>query len=79
MSASQIVSCDASTSTGKAWLKVSPSGTASKRLVYSEPHEKIAAALQREKNIKHWSREWKIDLIIKTNPVWRDLYDEIVR
>ena len=35
-----------------------------KMLVYFEPHTTIAAALQREKNIKHWSREWKIDLIV---------------
>ncbi|MDU6139494.1 MAG: GIY-YIG nuclease family protein, partial [Bradyrhizobium sp.] len=28
---------------------------------------------------KHWSREWKIDLIVASNPDWRDLYDEIVR
>ena len=34
-----------------------------KTLVYFEAHETIAAALQREKNIKHWSREWEIDLI----------------
>ena len=47
--------------------------------VYFEPHDTIEAALQREKNIKHWSREWKIDLIIKDNPDWRDLCDEIVR
>jgi len=47
--------------------------------VYFEAHETIASALQREKNIKHWSREWKIDLIIAGNPDWRDLYDEIVR
>jgi putative endonuclease len=32
-----------------------------KTLVYFEPHDAIATALQREKNIKHWSREWKID------------------
>jgi putative endonuclease len=44
-----------------------------------EPHETIAAALQREKNIKHWSREWKIDLIVASNPDWRDLYEDIVR
>jgi len=49
------------------------------RLVYFEAHETIAEALQREKNIKHWSREWKIDLILSTNPGWRDLYDDIVR
>ncbi|CCD96824.1 putative Excinuclease ABC, C subunit, N-terminal [Bradyrhizobium sp. ORS 375] len=50
-----------------------------KRLVYFEAHETTAGALQREKNIKHWSREWKIDLIVGNNPDWRDLYDEIVR
>jgi putative endonuclease len=50
-----------------------------KMLVYFEAHEMISAALQREKNIKHWSREWKIDLIVASNPDWRDLYEEIVR
>jgi putative endonuclease len=50
-----------------------------KTLVYFEAHDTIAGALQREKNMKHWSREWKIDLIAKNNPDWRDLYDEIVR
>jgi putative endonuclease len=50
-----------------------------KMLVYLETHDTIEAALQREKNIKHWSREWKIDLIVASNPDWRDLYDEIVR
>ena len=39
-----------------------------KTLVYFEVHDTIAAALQREKNIKHWSREWKIDLIVANNP-----------
>jgi putative endonuclease len=50
-----------------------------KTLVYFEPHETIATPLQREKNIKHWSREWKIDLIVAGNPDWCDLYEEIVR
>ena len=48
-----------------------------KRLVWYETHESTIAAIQREKNIKHWSREWKIDLIVSMNPDWRDLYDEI--
>ena len=39
-----------------------------KTLVYCEAHETIEAALQREKNLKHWSREWKIDLIVAGNP-----------
>jgi len=50
-----------------------------KKLVYYEPHETAIAAIQREKNIKHWPREWKIDLIVAKNPGWRDLYDEIVQ
>lgn len=49
-----------------------------KRLVYFEPHESILAAIQREKNIKHWSREWKVDLIVRDNRDWRDLYDDII-
>jgi putative endonuclease len=49
-----------------------------KSLVYFEQHDTALAAIQREKNIKHWSREWKIDLIISMNPARRDLYDEII-
>jgi putative endonuclease len=49
-----------------------------KRLVYFEPHDSIIAAIQREKNIKHWSRDWKISLIVRDNPNWNDLYDQIV-
>jgi putative endonuclease len=50
-----------------------------KVLVYFEQHATAIAAIQREKNIKHWSRKWKIDLICSTNPDWRDLWEEIVR
>ena len=49
------------------------------RLVYLEQFDDIRDAIQREHNIKHWSREWKIDLITEQNPDWRDLYSEIVR
>jgi putative endonuclease len=49
-----------------------------KMLVYFEQHDTAPLAIQREKNIKHWPREWKIDLILSTNPEWRDLYDDIV-
>ena len=48
-----------------------------KLLVYFEEHPTAAAAIQREKNIKHWSRAWKIELIRKVNSEWRDLYDVI--
>jgi putative endonuclease len=45
------------------------------RLVYAERHEDILSAIQREKNIKHWPRAWKIDLIVAQNPRWEELYD----
>jgi len=50
-----------------------------KLLVFYEQHDAALAAIQREKNIKHWPREWKIDLIASMNPEWRDLCNEIVR
>jgi putative endonuclease len=50
-----------------------------RRLVYFEAHDTAMAAIQQEKNIKHWPREWKIDLIVRDNPLWRDLYEDIVR
>jgi len=48
-----------------------------KRLVHFEQYDDPATAIQREKNIKYWSREWKIDLIVASNPEWRDLYDDV--
>jgi len=48
-----------------------------KRLVYFEEHSTAANAIQREKTLKHWTRAWKTDLIEKTNPNWKDLFDEI--
>jgi putative endonuclease len=48
-----------------------------KTLVYYEGHDTAFGAFQREKNVKHWPREWKIDLIVSMNPEWRDLYDDI--
>jgi len=47
------------------------------RLVHFEIYDDVRNALQREHNIKHWSRAWKTELIAKQNPSWRDLYDEI--
>jgi putative endonuclease len=46
-----------------------------KRLVYAESHDEIAQAIQREKNLKHWSRAWKVKLITDANPGWEDLFD----
>lgn len=50
-----------------------------KMLVYYEEHATALAAIQREKNIKHWPRAWKVDLIRRMNPEWRDLFDDIAR
>ena len=50
-----------------------------KTLVYFEQHDTALAAIQREKNLKHWPREWKIELILESNPRWLDLYDDIVQ
>ncbi len=47
------------------------------RLVYFEVFDDARNAIQREKNIKHWPRKWKLALIEKKNPQWRDLFDEI--
>jgi putative endonuclease len=48
-----------------------------KRLVWAERHEDIRTAIQREKNIKHWPRAWKLDLILAENPQWDDLSDRL--
>ena len=40
-------------------------------LVYYEMHEEMQAAIQREKQLKKWNRQWKINLIEKTNPAWK--------
>ncbi|MBD8880010.1 GIY-YIG nuclease family protein [Rhodanobacter sp. 7MK24] len=46
-------------------------------LVWYELHESMESTICREKAIKAWKRAWKIELIEKTNPYWRDLYPEI--
>ncbi len=48
-----------------------------KRLVYFEHHDDIGRAIQREKNIKHWPRAWKVRIILDANPSWDDLYDTL--
>ena len=47
-------------------------------LVYFELHDEMASAISREKQIKNWQRKWKVKLIEKQNPTWRDLYDDLV-
>ncbi len=49
-----------------------------KRLVYFETFDDIESAIRREKRLKKWLRAWKVALIEKTNPEWRDLWPEVV-
>lgn len=48
-----------------------------KSLVYFETLDRAEDAIQREKTLKHWPREWKINRIERDNPHWEDLYDGI--
>ena len=47
------------------------------RLVWYENFPDIRDAIQREHNMKHWRRAWKVRLILDLNPDWRDLYEEL--
>jgi len=49
-----------------------------KHLVYFEFCDDAYEAIRREKQIKAWKREWKLELIEKANPEWRDLFDDLV-
>ena len=46
-------------------------------LVYAEFHDTMDQAIKRETQIKGWRRAWKIELIEKGNPGWRDLFEEL--
>ncbi len=46
-------------------------------LVWYESHETMESAIVREKAIKEWKRAWKLALIEKSNPAWRDLYRDL--
>lgn len=48
-----------------------------KFLMHFEVFDDVQNAIQREKQMKEWRRAWKVALIEKGNPQWRDLYDEI--
>ena len=48
------------------------------QLVYYELHQEMYSAITREKQLKKWSRTWKLRLIEEHNPQWNDLWDEIV-
>jgi putative endonuclease len=47
-------------------------------LVWYEVHETMEFAIRREKAIKNWKRSWKIKVIEEENPVWRDLYPDLL-
>lgn len=48
------------------------------KLVYFEKFPDIEQAIAREKQVKHFKREWKDDLVNKMNPEWRDLAGEVI-
>ncbi|MCD6218427.1 GIY-YIG nuclease family protein [bacterium] len=48
------------------------------QLVYYEITNDVESALTREKQLKNWKRQWKIELIQKNNPQWNDLYEDII-
>jgi len=48
------------------------------KLVYYEEINDVKVAIQREKQIKKWERQWKINLIERNNPEWKDLYYDLL-
>ena len=48
-------------------------------MVYFEAYEDVRLAIQRERTMKHWRRDWKIALIERSNPHWRALDDDVTR
>ena len=47
-------------------------------LVWHEAHATMESAIAREKALKKWKRAWKLELIEKSNPAWRDMYHDVV-
>lgn len=48
------------------------------QLVYFESTEDISSAIEREKQLKHWNRKWKVELIESVNPFWEDIYSSLL-
>tara|TARA_E500000305_G_scaffold19058_1_gene14202 strand:- start:322 stop:606 length:285 start_codon:yes stop_codon:yes gene_type:complete len=46
-------------------------------LVYFEPHDSMDSAIRRERQVKKWRRRWKLEMIERHNPRWRDLYTQL--
>jgi len=74
------------TSTLAARVRRHKDGTASgftkrygvKKLVYYEGHEGMEEAMNREKELKKWNRQWKMRLVDHFNPEWKDLWGDLV-
>ena len=49
-----------------------------KKLVYYEVTDDVISAIGREKQLKNWHRDWKINLIKEFNPNWKDLGEEFL-
>ena len=47
-------------------------------LVYFEEANDVESAIKREKQIKAWKRSWKLELIEKENPSWKDLSHDLL-
>jgi putative endonuclease len=48
------------------------------QLVYYELHQDMMSAITREKQMKKWNRAWKVELIERQNPEWKDLWEGII-
>jgi putative endonuclease len=48
------------------------------KLVYYEIHASMESAILKEKQLKRWERQWKVRIIDKSNPEWKDLYSELL-
>jgi putative endonuclease len=48
------------------------------RLVYFELHDDMVSAISREKQLKKWNRAWKLELIERQNPEWKELWESII-
>jgi putative endonuclease len=71
--------CDVCTSTARGLVEGFTRKHGVKTLVHFEEHGTVPLAIQREKALKHWLRKWKLDLIERANPEWRDLWEDISR
>ena len=48
-----------------------------KSLVHVEPYDRAEDAIQREKQLKHWNRAWKVELIERDSPDWEGIYERL--